>query len=100
MTATPAPPTWLLEAEAALRADLPSWFTDFAPPPDPQRRSAYDATLRAAGDGFAPGPSWGISAGVWTAWPPHRRPRSRSLPGNLVPRPIGAGSPSRRWPFG
>ena len=40
MTATPAPPTWLLEAEAALRADLPSWFTDFAPPPDPQRRSA------------------------------------------------------------
>ncbi|UTT65648.1 CoA pyrophosphatase [Janibacter sp. CX7] len=37
---TPAPPTWLLEAEAALRADLPSWFTDFAPPPDPQRRSA------------------------------------------------------------
>lgn len=34
------PPAWLLGAEAALRADLPGWFTQFAPPEDPPRRSA------------------------------------------------------------
>lgn len=40
MTAPFVPPSWLLEAEGALRADLPGWFTQFAPPSDPPRRSA------------------------------------------------------------
>lgn len=40
MTAPSVPPSWLLEAEDALRADLPGWFTQFAPPSDPPRRSA------------------------------------------------------------
>ncbi|WP_084349244.1 NUDIX hydrolase [Janibacter limosus] len=34
------PPSWLLGAEAALHADLPGWFSQFAPPSDPPRRSA------------------------------------------------------------
>lgn len=34
------PPAWLLDAETSLRADLPGWFTQFAPPDDPPRRSA------------------------------------------------------------
>lgn len=34
------PPEWLLGVADRLRADLPEWFTSFAPPPDPARRSA------------------------------------------------------------
>lgn len=34
------PPEWLLQAEDSLRGDLPEWFTSFAPPADPERRSA------------------------------------------------------------
>lgn len=44
-----APPAWLLRAEENLRADLPEWFTRFAPPADPPRRSAVLMLL-------APGP--------------------------------------------
>lgn len=40
MTAHPIAPDWLLRAESELRADLPEWFTQFAPPEDPPRRSA------------------------------------------------------------
>lgn len=47
MTGSPAPdadvdgpPEWLLRAEDNLRGDLPEWFTRFAPPVDPARRSA------------------------------------------------------------
>lgn len=36
----PSAPAWLLEAEAALHADLPDWFTRFAPPEEVERRSA------------------------------------------------------------
>lgn len=43
------PPSWLLGAEASLRADLPVWFTQFAPPGDPLRRSAV-LMLVAEGD--------------------------------------------------
>ena len=35
-----AAPDWLLTAEDSLRADLPGWFTQFAPPEAPPRRSA------------------------------------------------------------
>lgn len=35
-----SPPPWLVRAEDALRADLPQWFTRFAPPERPERRSA------------------------------------------------------------
>lgn len=34
------PPPWLLRAEDALRADPPHWFSRFAPPEEPERRSA------------------------------------------------------------
>ena len=40
MTTSSGPPDWLLGAESTLRADLPDWFTRFAPPGDAARRSA------------------------------------------------------------
>lgn len=42
------PPDWLLEAEDRLLADLPDWFTRFAPPSDVERRAAV---LMLLGDG-------------------------------------------------
>lgn len=45
---------------------------------DPQRRAAYDATLRAAGDGFAPGPSWA---------------RAQAAPARAAPAPAQAATP-------
>lgn len=51
MNAPPDPPEWLLRAESALHADLPGWFTQFAPPSDPPRRSAVLMLLAPHGDG-------------------------------------------------
>ena len=45
------PPEWLLRAEGNLRADLPGWFTQFAPPQDPPRRSAVLMLVAAADEG-------------------------------------------------
>ncbi|WP_082566982.1 NUDIX hydrolase [Janibacter sp. Soil728] len=49
MSTSSVPPEWLLEAETSLRADLPGWFTQFAPPSAAKRRSAV-LMLVAAGE--------------------------------------------------
>lgn len=51
MSTPQAPPAWLLGAEAALRSDLPGWFTQFAPPPAPARRSAVLMLVAPGGRG-------------------------------------------------
>lgn len=49
MSTAVVPPEWLLAAESSLRADLPGWFTQFAPPSGAPRRSAV-LMLVAAGE--------------------------------------------------
>lgn len=52
MTAVDAePPEWLRLTESALHADLPEWFTTFAPPADPPRRSAVLMLFGPGADG-------------------------------------------------
>lgn len=45
------PPEWLLRVADSLRADLPEWFTSFAPPADPARRSAVLMLFGPGDDG-------------------------------------------------
>ncbi|MDO5626794.1 MAG: NUDIX domain-containing protein, partial [Mobilicoccus sp.] len=34
------PPTWLTSVAPAVQEQLPDWFAEFVPPPNPRRRSA------------------------------------------------------------
>ena len=45
------PPEWLRQSVEALHADLPEWFTRFAPPNDPPRRSAVLVLFGPGEDG-------------------------------------------------
>lgn len=55
---TPTPPAWLSRVRPALEADLPAWFAEFTPPPEPKRRSAVllAFTDGASYDGIATPP--------------------------------------------
>ena len=44
------PPQWLSRVRPALEAEVPEWFAEFVPPPNPQRRSAVLLTF-AQGEG-------------------------------------------------